>query len=226
MNLVQGIQNIIAKNGTAQSALAVTAVIGSSVLLYNYFVPSSSKLAPAIDEEEAKKIMNGILKKLKILIPKLLMAVQNIKMQIQQQGQEVDDMTIMKQFILPHFESNLKEIQDSVLEEHDVDEDELEEAVTTYIAAGDEELASLAKSIKVMYQQFGGDVDADEPAPMNEKVERMGINDVVALMKELGNQMMQYTDDFCGKFIDEHGIPQSQQDMEEFQLGLMAASQR
>eukprot|EP01032_Pedospumella_encystans_P030464 gene30464-34388_t len=38
--------------------------------------------------------------------------------------------------------------------------------------------------------------------------------------------MVQYSDDFCGKFVDENGIPSDQQSMEEFQYGLMAVSQK
>ena len=230
MNVMSGIENLIVKgkNAPVQTAVIVSAVLASSVFVYNYFASSGkSSLAPAMEQEEAKKIMNAILKKLKILAPKLMMAAQNIKMQIQQQGQEVDDMTVMKQFILPHFDSNFKEIQDAVLQEFDWDEDELEEAVNTYIAEDDEELKAITKSIKVLHQQFGGESDAEENAPVKSaKAESMGVNEVVALMKELANQMLQYTDDFCGKFIDEHGPPQSQQDIEEFQHGLMGASQK
>ena len=214
----------------AQIGLAATALIGSctaAYFLYSNVVSSKSTLAPAIDEEEAKKIMNAILKKLKVLVPKLLMAAQNIKMQVQQTGQDIEEMALMRQFLLPHFDSNLKEIQDSVLEEFDVDEDELEEAVNTYIAAGDEELAAISKSIRVMHTQFGGDSDIEEESPKkSEAAEKMGLNEVLTLMKELGNQMMQYTDDFCGEFIDQYGVPASQQHMEQFQLGLMEASQK
>jgi hypothetical protein len=229
MNFVESIQNLVtrSKSSPVQTALAASAILGTLALAYFQFAPTKSDLAPAITEEEAKEMMNSILKKLKLLVPKLLMAAQNIKMQIQQQGHDVDEMTIMKQYLLPHFDSNLKEIQDAVLEEFDVDEDELEEAVNKYIADGDEELASIAKSIRVMYQQFGGDIEIEDvAAPKSAKVESMGAEDVVSLLKELANQMMQYTDDFCGTFIDENGLPSTQQGMEEFQLGLMAVSQK
>lgn len=225
MSFVDSVQKLLTKNTTG-TVLAASAVVAATVLAYNYLLPSSSNLAPAIDEAEAKKIMGAVLEKLKILAPQLEKAARNIKAQIMEQGQDIDEMTIRKQFLLPHFESNLKEIQTAVLEEFEADEDDLEEAVNHYIAAGDEELASIAKSIRVFYKDFGGDIDVDEPGKVSEAVEAMGINDVVALMKELGNQMMQHTDDFCGKFIDEHGPPTTAQLAEEFQMGLMAASQR
>lgn len=133
----------------------------------------------------------------------------------------------MKQYILPHFGSNLKEIQETILAEFDVDEDELEEAVNTYIANGDEELAGITKSIRILHTQFGGDSDIEAPnAAKNSKAAAMGINEVVELLEELASQMLQHTDDFCGKFVDEYGVPSNQQQGQEFQLGMMEVSQR
>ena len=228
---MESVQNMLMKGpkGPVQLAAAATAVLATSALVYyRYFsAGGDTSLAPAIEEEEAKKIMNVIFKNVKILVPKLLMAAQNIKMQIQQQGQDVEEALLLKQYLLPHFVSGVQDIQDKALEEFGVDEDELEEAVNKYIADGDEELASIVKGIRVMHQQFGGDTEVDDPdAPKSAKMQSMGIAEVVALLKELGNQMMQYTDDFCGKFIDEHGAPSTQKQMEEFQLGLMSATQR
>lgn len=230
MSFLDSVQNLIQKapKGVIQTAVIATALAASAAVYYTLVSPtSSSNLAPAIEEEEAQKVMNLLLKRLKILAPKLITAAQNIKMQIQQQGQDVEEAIIMKQFILPHFESSLKEYQDELLNEFDMDEDDLEEAVNTYIANGNKELADIAQSIRVMHNQFGGDSDIQDPnAPKSAKVEEMTLEEVVGLMKELGNQMMQYTDDFCGTFIDENGVPSNQQEMEAFQLGLMAASQK
>ena len=49
-------------------------------------------------------------------------ALQNIKMQIMNSGQEVEDSIIMKQYILPHLQTQLIEIQTVVYAEHSVDE--------------------------------------------------------------------------------------------------------
>lgn len=48
--------------------------------------------------------------------------MQNIKMQIMNSGQEVDDSIIMKQYILPHLLTQLIEIQTVVYAEYSVDE--------------------------------------------------------------------------------------------------------
>jgi len=49
-------------------------------------------------------------------------ALQNIKMQIMNSGQEVEDSIIMKQYILPHLQTQLIEIQTVVYAEYSVDE--------------------------------------------------------------------------------------------------------
>jgi hypothetical protein len=236
MSFMNGIQSLLSrgKESPAKSALILSLVIATGVAAYTYAFPSnkSSDLAPAVTEEDAKKMMKLILDKLKLLAPRLMGAAQNIKQQIQQQGQDIDDVTLMKQFILPHFDSNLKEIQDAVLEEFDVDEDELEEAVDVYIAAGDAELIDIAKSIRVLHKQFGGDVEIENEeaggGARSATAAAMGIQEVVELMEELARQMLQYTDDFCGTFVDERGVPTmaDRSSMEEFQMGLMAVSQR
>lgn len=82
-------------------------------------------------------MMTLIFNNLKMSATKLANAADNIRAQIAQQGQEVDTATVMKTFILPHFETALKEIQDEVLEQFDADEEELEEAVEYYIAQGE-----------------------------------------------------------------------------------------
>lgn len=231
MSFVDAILNLVSKGkeSPAKTAFLVATLVASSALAYSYLTPSSSNLAPAMEEKEAKEIMSAIMKKLKMLVPKLLTAAQNIKMQIEQQGQEVDDAAVLKHYILPHFTTNLQEIQNMVLEEFDADEDELEEAVEYYIARGDEELASMSKSIRAMHMQFGGDSELEAPATApakGSKAADMDVNDVVAMLRELATQMVQYSDDFCGKFVDENGIPSDQQSMEEFQYGLMAVSQK
>lgn len=229
---MESIMNLLSrgKESPAKAAFLATVVIASTVALaYNVWggTESTTKLAPAVSEEEAKLIMNTILKNLKLLAPRLLMAAQNIRQQIQQQGGEIEDEVMMKQYILPHFGSNLKEIQEKILEEFDVDEDELEEAVNTYIANGDEELIGITKSIRVLHTQFGGDSEIEPPkAAKNSKAAEMGFNEVIALLEEMASQMLQETDDFCGKFVDEYGIPTNAQLAQEFQIGMMEMSQK
>jgi hypothetical protein len=232
MSIADAIQNLIlrGKQSPAQTALITASVLASTYLAFSYFSPSSnSSLAPAMDESETKEIMNAILKKLKLLVPKLLSAAQNIKAQVDQAGQDMDEVTLMKNYILPHYLTNLQEIQDMVLQEYDGDEDELEEAVNYYCEAGDEELINIRKVIRAQHIQFGGDSDLDSvvSAPAEgSKAANMSVADVVNLLRELAQQMVQFSDDFCGNFVDEYGVPADQEGLQEFQAGLMVVSQK
>lgn len=69
----------------------------------------------------------------------------------------------MKHFVLPKLEPAFREAQNSVLAAYDVVEEDLEEAVTTYIANGDKELASIVDRIRKIFTSLGGDLgDSDE----------------------------------------------------------------
>mmetsp|Transcript_12367 Transcript_12367/g.27794 ORF Transcript_12367/g.27794 Transcript_12367/m.27794 type:complete len:278 (-) Transcript_12367:119-952(-) len=214
------------KDSQAKVAFAVTAVVATAAVCYSY--SGSSDLAPAMEEEETRKIMRKILEKVQLLAPRLMNAAQNIQQQIEQGGQEIDEKTLMKQFILPHFDTNFKEIQDSVLDgDCDYYPDELEEACAFYMKEGDEELTQICKSIRAIYRQFGGDVDDEEDASADGgALADMSVDEVVGLMEELGKHMLQATDDYCAKFIDESGIPRTQAHLEAFQMGQMKLSQK
>ena len=222
----------LGKPSPVMTAFVATAVLASAALIYTFSSAgktSTQEELPAMEEETATKIMTQILAKVKLLAPRLLGAAQNIKQQIAQSGQEIDDATLMKHYILPHFDSSLKEIQESILDEFDWDEDELEDAIA-YYSKENEEFRHINKSLRVLYNQFGGDADIDEAAatdapPSSGKAAKMTISDIIQLMEELAKQMLQYTDDYCGKFIDENGVPSSQRELETFQIGLMQVSQ-
>jgi len=234
MQVVEGVLRK-GQESPKQTAVLATVAIATIALLYGVSGASSggSGLAPAIEEDEARKIMKSIYAKLQTLAPRLMSAAQNIKQQIQQSGQEIDDMTLMRQFILPHLDTNFSDIQNSVLEEFDVEVDELEEAVDTYVEQGDEELVSICKGIRQLYRQFGGEADDDSSSaatggsasPSAGSAAKLGPTEVVALMEELAKQMLQSTDDYCAKFIDEHGVPKAKADLETFQVGLLQLSQ-
>jgi hypothetical protein len=227
--MMNSIQNLLSsgKESPAKVGLAVSALAVTAAYLYSFSGTSgSSDLAPAIEEEDAKKMMEKILEKLQLLAPRLMNAAQNIQQQIEQQGQEIEEKQLMKQFILPHFDTNLKEFQDAVLNEFDVDADELEEACDVYITEGDEELAQICRSIRALYRQFGGDVEEESSsAASSSAVLDMSVDEVVGLMKELAKHMLQATDDYCAKFIDESGVPRTQAHLEAFQVGQMKLSQ-
>lgn len=120
-------------------------------------------MAPAIPEAEAREIMNEILTKIKITATGFLQQVNGLKQQFAAQGQQINESDLMKHFVLPKLEPAFREAQNSVLAAYDVVEEDLEEAVTTYIANGDKELASIVDRIRKIFTSLGGDLgDSDE----------------------------------------------------------------
>ncbi|KAJ1403158.1 hypothetical protein B484DRAFT_405198, partial [Ochromonadaceae sp. CCMP2298] len=132
-SITERMERINGKESEVKVAFAITGVVALAAVFYSFFgTADSSDLAPAVEEEEARKIMRKILGKLQLRAPWLMKNAQDIRQQIEQQGGDIDDKTLMKEFILPHFKDILKDIQDKELEDNNVDEDDLEEACTTY----------------------------------------------------------------------------------------------
>ena len=71
---------------------------------------------PALELEETQQIMTKILEKLKFIALKHSRAAQHIKMQLEQQGQQLPEEDMMRHFILPHFETAFEDAQTEVLE--------------------------------------------------------------------------------------------------------------
>lgn len=86
----------------------------------------------------------------------------------------------------------------------------------------------------------GGNDDIDDSASSNSntKSKSRGVKRVqkkkkkdgdiaqlVELMNELTTQLLASTDDYCGCFIEKNGLPNTKEDFEQFQMGLMAISQ-
>jgi hypothetical protein len=123
---------------------AVTAVVGvAAYLLLPKLLPSLLKkkardptLLPALTEEEVLRVLNKVFDKLKIQAARMVSAAENIRAQIEQQGQQIDDEKLMRHFILPHFETAMAEVYAKVFDEMEVDEDEVDDAKTFYIKAG------------------------------------------------------------------------------------------
>lgn len=59
--------------------------------------------------------MAKILEKVKFIALKMSRAAQHIKQQVEQQGQQMSDMDVMRGFILPHFETAIQEAQEEIL---------------------------------------------------------------------------------------------------------------
>lgn len=164
--------------------------------------------------------MTKITDKIKVMIPKMLRAAEGIKQQIAQSGQDIDDHTLMKTFILPHVKEQIESFQKAALEEADFDDDELEEAVTYYIKEGNRELSELVDKMKTIYKEFGGDVEVDG-VDASEAAQGLSVDDVIDLMEGLAAKMSTSSDLYCQQFVDAFGVPSTMQGVEQFQMGLM-----
>lgn len=231
MNFVD--QVLGGQSSSAKVATVATMVAAVSAMAYFTFFGfgdnGKSELAPALSEEETVKIMNSIVDKIKLAVPKLIMAAENIKKQIQAQGQDIDDASLMKMFLLPQFEQFVAETQDGACNEYDVDEDELEEAVSYYAKNGHEQLIAINKQITSIYTQFGGTAADEEDLSANaagsSELAEFTLEKVVALLGVLTEKMIAVTDRYTGNYISENGVPMTQADLERFQLGLMMETQ-
>lgn len=137
------------------------------------------------------------------------------------QGQDIDDSQLMKTFILPHVDTALADIQKSVLDEYDFDDDELEQAVDYYVKHGDEELAEITKKIKLIYKEFGGDIGEEAAPQASKNAAALSIDDILDLMTELADRMATDVDNYTKQFVDAFGPPQSTASSEKFQMGMM-----
>jgi hypothetical protein len=217
-----------AKESELEVAFSITGVVAIATVCYRFFRSVDSPgLAPAMEEEETRKIMREILGKLQLSAPEMVTRIQDIQKDFEQHmGQGIDENTrirIMKQFAVPEFERTLKEIQNKVVDDSDYYLSELEEASNTYVKEGDEELIEIYKKIRALYRHFGGDGgDEDEGAGADEGATvDMSADEVVQLMVELTKQVLQATDLYCAKFIDKIGVPKTQAHLEDFQMGQM-----
>lgn len=174
--------------------------------------------------------MKLIVEKINKLIPKFVQGADGIKQQLVQQGQQIDDRQLMTMFILPHVETAFADIQREALEKFDFDDDELQEAVDYYIKEGNKSLLEISNRIKLIYQQFGGDIVDETAAAAAPKRSGSGrkvsMDEVIALMEDLGDKMKTYSDLYCKQFIEQYGIPSTQKQLERFQGGLMETAER
>jgi hypothetical protein len=229
-----------------RTGLLATAVLATGVGVYYSGLFGGSKssqdsgLLPALTQEEALKMMNAIQERFHLTVPKLFRVADQIKQQFQQQGQDIDDQTLLKQFLLPHLEQALKDIQEAVLTEYDADEEELEDAVSTYIAKGDEELLKISTTIRKIFQKFGADIVDDEedeyediPATTNKPAAKAGkksgskemsLDEFLKFFKLFSKLQISATEKGMKEFIAEYGTHMDQTTFVMFQQKLMEAS--
>ncbi len=176
-------------------------------------------------EEETREIMTKILEHLKPVATHMIRAAEGIKQQLAQQGKEMEDRKLMQTFILSHFESGFKDLQDKILAEFDVDESELEDACNTYVKNGDKKLREICERIRMIYKEFGGEIDSEDKEN-NDFNEEIPLETIVAMLKSIGGKMSDETESFVQDFKAEYGVPDSRSDIEIFQGKLMELSER
>jgi hypothetical protein len=225
------LESFMRQGTSTKAAIVVSTVCATGLAAYlNFFRKSGGKkkLAPALTEEEAQEILSEILDKIKLSLPKIVKIAENIKQQYAMQGQELDDHTLLKSFVLPKFEGQLQEIQTAVLEEHDACDDEFEEAINEYLDSGDEDITELANTLRTMYEQIGGEIEKPEDKSVDSKqaVNRnLNLKDLTLLIDLLTERMLEKTTEFCSAYIEKYGTPTDMKSMERFQLGLLHASE-
>lgn len=194
--------------------------------IYTYYNhQNDSELAPALTEEEALEIMSKILEQLKSKATQLIRAAEGIKQKLAQQGQELDDRKLMKAFILPHFESGLQEIETAVLKAYDVDAADLEDAVNTYVKQGHTKLKEICDRMRLIYREFGGEVD-DLEEESEESTVQLNEDLLSAGLELIAERMSALTEQYIIEFKAENGIPRTEADLQAFQGGLMTVSEK
>jgi hypothetical protein len=245
------IDTVAAKTSMTQSSvrsigLASAAVLAAATVYLAAKGPSAdSGLAPALTEEEATAVMTAILDSLKLTATRFLRHVEQMKQQIAAGGQSVPEKELMK-YMLPHFETALKEIENTVYTDKDVEASEVEDAVNTYIAAGHEKLSEICQKIRLIYKEFGGELDGgEESSDMGAGVGSSGaagekgtgssggsgkdvsLNDVLEILTVLSEKIGGLTEEYVAEFIEQHGLPNGDAELtQRFQMGMMALSEQ
>ena len=194
---------------------------------------NDSDLAPALTEEEVIQVMTKILDSLKLKAGLMLKQFDQIREQIEAQGQRLDDEKFKKRMLLPQFEKLLQEVQNQIFDEFDVDESEVDDAVTTYIREGNNQLRDINEKIQLLYQNFGGDSKSSTGSG-NSSISMMensfgdkeiNVTKLIEMLELLANLTTAFTNEFVERFKSEHGLP-NQQTVLQFQEGMMELSQK
>jgi hypothetical protein len=215
-----------------KSAVAVMAVAAAGAVLYQTMLSKKGKsskgeeeeLAPALTEEETVKIMGAILDKVKILSMRMMQAAENIKAQLAQNGQEMDERKLMLTFIHPHFMEQLEQIQSAVLSEYEAEESELEDAVNVYVNT-DAQVREIVDKIKLINYQFGGDRDeeAEESGGLSSSADvgrEVTLDELIEVLNDLTENISEGMDEYITEFKETNGVP-DESNMELFHHGFM-----
>jgi hypothetical protein len=215
-----------------KATVAVLAVAAAGAVLYQTMMSKKGKssegeeeeLAPALTEEETVKIMGAILDKVKILSMRMMQAAENIKAQLAQNGQEMDERKLMLTFIHPHFMEQLEQIQSAVLGEYEAEESELEDAVNVYVNT-DAQVREIVDKIKLINYQFGGDRDeeAEESGGLSSSADagrEVTLDELIEVLNDLTENISEGMDEYITEFKETHGVP-DESNMELFHHGFM-----
>ena len=218
-------------NGWTKTLLVTSAIAVGGYYVYDRFFRKKSDLLPALTEEETIKILVAFLEKLKLKSVNLINAFNNVKQQIMAHGENMEDRQIMEQFIFPHFKGIFDECSAKTYDEYDVLEEEVEEAVETYIKMGRSDIEDIAKQIKMIYREYGGEVyiegeDEFEDIPGSETSNKdMSLQELLDVVDVITAKMQEVTKIFIDEFIKQHGKPSSPTDVMKFNQGLMSLGQ-
>ena len=115
-------------------------------------------MAPAIPEEVAREVMREIHSKIKISASNFVRQVEGAKQLIAGMGEEISLQEILKHIVGPNLDVSYRNVREAVLSIHGIKEEDLEEAVNTYIANGDKELIAISENMRMIYKTLGGDL--------------------------------------------------------------------
>jgi hypothetical protein len=140
---------------------AAGGILGLAYLLFANKKKNGSKLLPALTEEETLKILKGLDSKMKFVEQNFKKHAANQMQHMAQQGQVAPMEDILMQFC-PFYEQEYTKHSKAVLDEFDILEYELEDAISVYCNESskhyDEVIAAAAKNLRKIYKTFGGDI--------------------------------------------------------------------
>ena len=169
--------------------------------------------------------MNYILARTKDGASQMYGVLENIKQQAQAQP-DFDVETVKKTYVLPHFETLVKKVQEEACDKFDVDSDEIEEAVTTYIENGDVKLIEISTKLKRMYRDFGGETDDISAGGTEEKKEELSFNEIVTFISVYTDKLLEKIKEATIEYKNEFGIPDTEETNAHFQQYLGVESGR
>lgn len=216
--------------------IGIGAVAAVGALVYALLIKkggNSEDALPALTEAETEEVMEALSKKTGPLRQQMLNTTEMIKQKFAAQGQQADDAQLREHLILPKFREGYEALVSEVLGDFDIDEEELEDAVTYYSAPSSSSsgnVAALTESIKACYVSLGGQVGpstqvtamgASETATTGE----MALEDVLTVLQTLSTVLNEKTEEYIVAYKAQNGVPADPESMNRFQMGAAQLSE-